>query len=381
MKLLSLYSGVGGMDYGAHMAGIETVAFCEADPWNRSILNRHWPGVPSFESDEQITADSLRALGIDRIDIVAGGPPCQPFSVAGKREGTTDPRHRWPEMARIVGELRPTFVVVENVAGFNDVAEQLVRADLESLGYRTVRFDIPAAAVGAPHQRDRIFVVAYTGNEPGGAKPEQQHGEWPGELGRCGALAMADADELGRECIRGGGVLDRVGAPFRHDADGCGGETSMADGDGTGRGERCGSVAMGEEQRPAERGGEAALEHAGESRWAWCPERRLLHLIPAEGRRAWSPEPRLGGDLGWVADRLDAVLWPAARGAAQHEWEPARVTTERHERRKRLKALGNICSPVQVLPLFAVIMAVWQELGAAVSAPAQESPSASVPHP
>ena len=152
MNLLSLYSGVGGMDYGAHMAGIETVAMCEADPWNRSILNRHWPGVHVYESDEQITAESLRELGIDRIDIVAGGPPCQPFSVAGKQEGTADPRHRWPQMARIIGELRPAFAVIENVAGFSDVAEQLVRADLESLGYRTVRFDLPAASVGAPHK-------------------------------------------------------------------------------------------------------------------------------------------------------------------------------------------------------------------------------------
>lgn len=165
MNLLSLYSGIGGIDLAAHWAGITSVVFCESDTFCRSVLSRHWPEVPIFESDEQVTASALRDRSIPAIDIIVGGPPCQPFSVAGKRAGATDPRHRWPEMARIVDELRPAYVLVENVAGFTDVAEQLVRADLGSLGYRTVRFDLPAAGVGAPHRRERIFVVAYAGRD------------------------------------------------------------------------------------------------------------------------------------------------------------------------------------------------------------------------
>lgn len=129
-RLLSMYSGIGGIDLAAHHAGIETVAFCEMDAFCQSILRRHWPGVPIIERDTDVTAETLRQLGIGGgyVDIVAGGPPCQPFSVAGRRDGTADERHRWPEMARVVDEVRPAFVLVENVAGFSEVAEQLVRA-------------------------------------------------------------------------------------------------------------------------------------------------------------------------------------------------------------------------------------------------------------
>lgn len=310
MNLLSLYSGVGGMDYGAHIAGIQTVAFCEAEPWNRSILSRHWPGVPIFESDEQVSAESVRALGIGRIDVIAGGPPCQPFSFAGERHGETDSRHRWPEMARIVDELRPAFVVVENVAGFSDVAEQLVRADLASIGYRSVRFDIPAAAIGAPHQRDRIFIVA-------------------------------NSHDFRREGERRGRVLDLDRPPLRHDADG--------------------------RYRQALEHSAGIGPHEGEQRCA----AGLRRCAAGEGPRraiggyrngAGLAESGLGGVLGRVADRLDAQLWPAPRGAAQHEWEPPRVTTERHERRKRLKALGNICVPLQVAPVFAAIVSIHESL-------------------
>src|SRR5207248_5374871 len=118
-----------------------------------------------FESDEDVSAESLLSSGVGEIDIIAGGPPCQPFSVAGKQAGVADPRHRWPQMARIVAELHPAWVVVENVGGFLDVAKPLVLPDLERLGYDAWAIQIPAAAVGAPHGRARIFIVAYSADE------------------------------------------------------------------------------------------------------------------------------------------------------------------------------------------------------------------------
>lgn len=222
MNALSLYSGIGGMDLGAHLAGIETVGFCEQDSFCRTILERHWPGVPIWESDEDVTAESVRFVFGGRIDLIFGGPPCQPFSVAGKQGGVADPRHRWPQMARIVAELRPSWVVVENVAGFGDVAERIVRPDLASCGYDTVRLDVPAAGVGAPHKRERIFVVAYAGHDGLRVRGESHDGD-----GRDAQRDVADgcdpsgavvnADERGRGIERlasgqadGGAIAERA---------------------------------------------------------------------------------------------------------------------------------------------------------------------------
>jgi DNA (cytosine-5)-methyltransferase 1 len=352
VRALSLYSGIGGMDLGAHIAGIETVGFCEADAFCRGVLRRHWPDVPIWESDEDVTVKSVRErTGGGGVDLVFGGPPCQPFSVAGKREGTVDPRHRWPQMARIVGELRPAWVVVENVAGFGDVAEQLVRPALERLGYETVRFDVPAAGVGAPHRRERIFVVAYAGG--GGL----HRGEERDMCEAGGVEAQPRNDDDGRDS-RGGVRADGA------DQTGIGG-FALAYADDAGRGERCGAESVGSEQRSAEcRCGEAVGDtelprREEHQRLASRAERR-----PASGSRPAGDgrlESRLGGVADGVASWLDALQWPVPRGCDQADYEPPRVTTEKHERRKRLKALGNAVVPVQVLPIFALIRAIEEE--------------------
>jgi DNA (cytosine-5)-methyltransferase 1 len=353
--VLSLYSGVGGMDLGAHYAGLETVAMCEADPWNRSILNRHWPGVPVYESDEQVTIESLRALGIEHVDIVAGGPPCQPFSVAGKQAGVVDPRHRWPQMARIVDELRPAYVVVENVAGFSDVAEQLVRADLESLGYRTVRFDVPAASVGAPHKRERIFVVGYADCAREDTRSEEGASRHP--TGESGGRAVAHAYDL-RESQPEGCLRNERGRS------GDGSSGTVADSDSAGRGERRGAESVRAELAPVERSGDDWMGDTSERglrRWPASRQSGQPPFANEGSRTAGTPEPRLGRDAGRTPDRMDTLRWPAPRGAAQHGWEPPRVTSEKHERRKRLKALGNICVPWQVYPIFAAIAESMRE--------------------
>lgn len=303
MRMLSLYSGIGGLDLGAHYAGIETVAFCEADAYCRSVLSRHWPEVPCYESDEFISAASLRDRGVDpnSIDIVAGGPPCQPFSVAGKQRGTNDPRHRWPAMAGIVAELRPPFVVVENVVGFADVAERLVRPDLESLGYTTVRFDIPAAAVGASLVSERIFIVGSTYGSvqsPQVSAPETRQAP------------------IGRDFHSNEEVL---AAPGR--------ERSQT------------------WNRSRVRQAQEVSEH---------PE-RYEHR---DGNDRAEAEHSLAGAASRVAYWLDRQRWPAPRGAARLAHEPAPFAEKPPHWSSAIKAIGNICIPAQVYPIFALIKAV-----------------------
>jgi DNA (cytosine-5)-methyltransferase 1 len=158
---LSLFTGIGGIDLAAEAAGFETIAQVEKDEFCRKVLEKHWPGVPRFDDIRTVTGDTLRSAGIGRPTLVSGGFPCQPFSSAGLKRGTADDRFLWPEMFRLVSELRPDWVLAENVAGFVGMALEGCAADLEGVGYTVRAFMVPACAVGAPHRRDRIFVVAH----------------------------------------------------------------------------------------------------------------------------------------------------------------------------------------------------------------------------
>lgn len=161
LKMLDLFSGIGGISLAAEWAGIETVAFCEIEPFCQKVLKKHWPEVEIFDNIKNLSADAIRDRRISTdIDIIAGGFPCQPFSVAGKQRGTKDDRHLWPEMLRIIEEIKPTWVVGENVVGFVDMALDTALFDLETIGYSAQSFVVPACAVNAPHRRDRVFIVA-----------------------------------------------------------------------------------------------------------------------------------------------------------------------------------------------------------------------------
>ena len=161
MNVLDLFSGIGGFSLGLERAGMTTVAFCEIEKYPRSILKKQWPDVPIYEDVRNVTAESLRADGITGIDVICGGWPCQPFSVAGKQAGKEDDRHLWPEVHRLIQELRPRWVIGENVSGFVNMALDDTIADLESEGYTTGQMVIPACAVNACHRRDRVWIVAH----------------------------------------------------------------------------------------------------------------------------------------------------------------------------------------------------------------------------
>ena len=165
-KLLDLFSGLGGFSLGLERTGyFKTVAFCDNDKYSKLIINKHWKGKKVYEDVREITKQRLKADGIELPDIITGGFPCQPFSVAGKQKGTSDDRHLWPEMFRIIKELTPRWIIGENVKGLVNLQDgmvfETVCTDLEGEGYEVRAFNIPAAGVGAPHRRERIWIVAH----------------------------------------------------------------------------------------------------------------------------------------------------------------------------------------------------------------------------
>jgi DNA (cytosine-5)-methyltransferase 1 len=158
IKILDICSGIGGFSLGLEATGgFDTVAFCEFDDFCCKVLNKHWPNVPIYKDLKEIGNDPERI--IQEFDLICGGIPCQPFSLAGKQKGKEDDRHLWPYMYAIVKSKKPTWVIVENVGGFVNVALDDVCLDLETQGYATQSFIIPACSVEAPHKRDRIWIL------------------------------------------------------------------------------------------------------------------------------------------------------------------------------------------------------------------------------
>ena len=155
MKVLDLFSGIGGFSLAAKWAGYTTVAFCEIDPYCQKVLKKNFPEIPIFSDIKKLKRSDINGS----IDIITGGFPCQPFSVAGRKKGTEDDRDLWPQMFRVIKEFKPTWVIGENVAHFVNMAFQRTKIDLESEGYEVQPFIIPACSLGAPHRRDRVWIV------------------------------------------------------------------------------------------------------------------------------------------------------------------------------------------------------------------------------
>jgi DNA (cytosine-5)-methyltransferase 1 len=157
----SLFSGIGGFDLAAEWMGWENKFHCECNEFGQRVLNYYWPDAELFTD---ITKSDFKKYA-NQIDILTGGFPCQPYSNAGKRLGKEDQRHLWPEMCRAIGEIAPRYIVGENVRGLTNWNGGLVFdevcSDLENLGYQVAPFIIPASAVNAPHQRERVWFVAY----------------------------------------------------------------------------------------------------------------------------------------------------------------------------------------------------------------------------
>ena len=161
MNHLDLFSGIGGFALAAKWAGFETILFCEKDKFCQKVLEKNFPGIGIVEDIKNFNAISLRGS----IDLLTGGFPCQPFSVAGKKKGRNDDRYLWPEMFRVIRECRPTWIIAENVPGIINVELDNIINDLESENYETESFIISVSAIGAPHKRERLWIVANANGE------------------------------------------------------------------------------------------------------------------------------------------------------------------------------------------------------------------------
>lgn len=171
MKHGSLFSGIGGFDLAAQWMGWENIFHCEWNEFGKRILKYYWPKAISYDDIKKTDFTVHRG----QINILTGGFPCQPYSTAGKRLGKEDDRHLWPEMLRAIREIKPRWIVAENVYGLLNWNEGLVfsevQTDLENEGYEVQTYILPAASVNAPHKRDRIWFIGYS-NKWG----RQEHG-------------------------------------------------------------------------------------------------------------------------------------------------------------------------------------------------------------
>jgi DNA (cytosine-5)-methyltransferase 1 len=201
VNVLDLFSGIGAFSLGLERAGMNTVAFCEIDPFCRAVLSKHWPDIPIYTDVRKLNWGRLHADGI-AVDVICGGWPCQDLSVAGRGEGLQGQRSGlWSDFARIIRELRPHYVVMENVAVLLSRGLDVVLGDLAQIGYDAEWHCIPAAAVGAPHRRDRIWIVAYPDGGGRGRQRVTQHSDQQCASGdlvdRCGAPGRRDRPDMG----------------------------------------------------------------------------------------------------------------------------------------------------------------------------------------
>lgn len=394
MKCLSLFSGIGGLDLAAEMAGIEVAAFCEIEPFPVEVLAKRFPGVPIFDDVRK-----LKRGDIDRsIDVIHGGFPCQDLSQAGKQRGLLGERSGlWFEMLRVIHEIRPRYVLAENVRGAVNLALDTVYSNLVDEGYKVYPYVIPASAVGAPHQRERLFVVGvradvhrrYTeamtnpgcelrqGSELGGTheveagnrdadKFERPSGTlWPSPVasdGSCGGIISPEDTYVQKES----GLFRKIN---RKGTEGSVGLARM--------------VKLWPTPTSTERSGinPNTGSGAGLSKTVrlWPTPRQFMYKDSTTDRNKGNIGEKVGGQLnpdwveqlmnfpeGWTDLEVDEpsewVGWPALLGQEQYPYEFPRTTTGCKDRAKRLKALGNAVVPAQAYPFFSAIAEIERSI-------------------
>jgi DNA (cytosine-5)-methyltransferase 1 len=226
LRVLDLFSGIGGFSLGLDRArtpcgnaGFETVAFCEIEPFPRKVLAKHWPEVPQYHDVTKLTGDILRRDGIS-VDVITGGFPCQDISCAGKQAGISEGTRSglWSEIVRLIGELSPRFVIVENVAALlSGPSEQRggwfgsILGDLAECGYDAEWENIPAAAVGAPHRRERVWIVAYPRISDGaGSKADAEYSNGDSQRPHRAGKHINGSAEQGHKQERFSGSIGEV---------------------------------------------------------------------------------------------------------------------------------------------------------------------------
>jgi DNA (cytosine-5)-methyltransferase 1 len=300
------------------MAGFETVGQCEWADYQTKVLEKHWPSVPRWKDIRTLTKDSFyERTGLRTVDVLSGGFPCQPFSQAGKRGGKADDRYLWPEMLRVIREIRPTWVLGENVPGIVNLALDTVLSDLENEGYASQAFIVPACGVDAPHRRDRVAILAYSVNRGGSLRREWE---------------LQDLKEAGRERL-----------DYR------GGETTAFQG----------------ERRKDESGSSGVVDGIRTEVYRTDPNtdsdglqgRHNQSILDAEFTDCSSKERERERESGTRLRRTPQKL--SGMHSAWEDWpdEPGvdRVVDRVPNRVDRVKCLGNAVVPQQFYPFFAAI--------------------------
>ena len=329
-RMLDLFSGIGGFSLAAQWVWgdeLEIVAFCECDKFCQKVLQKHWPGVPIIQDVRDVKTELMafskgRKSGeqteqegwkntcgrSEEIDLLTGGFPCQPFSVAGKRKGKEDDRFLWPEMFRVIKEFKPRWVVAENVAGIVRMELDNCLSDLEGEGYSTQTVIIPACAVNAPHRRDRVWIVAHDGS-----RDTQQRDSSTQRSSQC----SSEGGKTSSARIVGGQDFCETFTETRNKL--CGNlQTSQDVADSKGKG----------------------LEGTNRKRDS-CPDGRNLQC-PSRDR--WSTEPSMGELVNGVSGGLVRFRGRVAKGVSN--------------RVNKLKSLGNAIVPQVAEQIFRAIKQV-----------------------
>ena len=313
---LSLFSGIGGIDLAAEAAGFETVCQCEWADYPTSVLEKRWPTVPRFRDITTLTKEAFfEKTGRKTVTLISGGFPCQPFSSAGRQKGFADTRYLWPEMVRVISEIKPHWVLGENVAGFINMGLDKTVFDLERAGYAVQTFVYPACGVGAWHERTRTFIVGADVSHTPCLRRQNCKGSNEYE---CVSLGQRDIPQGEQEWHKmepssvGGGVLLNAGSVGRSTLK----LPAVRDDEKQERREPCGAD---------NQAGKSCIGHG-------------------------SPQSRLGGMVnGFPAEMDGRKLWKR---------EPTgipRITEDIENRALRLKTLGNAVCPPQVYPILKCI--------------------------
>ena len=389
MRALDLFSGIGGFALAGESLGIETAAFCEIEPFAVNVLQKRFPGVPVFPDVRELGGDSVGG-----IDIVCGGYPCQDLSVAGKQAGLGGARSGlWFEMLRVVSELRPAYVLAENVRGAVNLALPTVVSGLEGEGYEVRASVVPASAFGAPHKRERLFVLGvrrdvgdsacerlqrlwttreqesevYAGkivpvcDSIGSGKlwltPSVEDGGRSGSEKWAGRWANGETPPTYHQRLRTQVLAARMWAtPSSADCKG-------SHGGGQGRSLRT-DIHEIKKMWPTPSASSATIQDMEQAKFAGNdPNRPKYSDVKSVGslNPAWV-ECLMNFPLGWTDPDCDEPEpwpgWPAMMGEAQFPYEPPRTCGRLPNRAARLKCLGNAVVPAQCFPFFQAIATV-----------------------